>query len=43
MPEVAGQPQAIALYAFAEPLGAMHVGAIGLICAGVVVLAMTGG
>jgi small multidrug resistance pump len=26
-------------YGFAEPLGAMHLGAIGLICAGVVMLA----
>jgi small multidrug resistance pump len=27
-------------YAFAEPMGAMQVGAIGLICMGVVVLAL---
>jgi small multidrug resistance pump len=27
-------------YGFAEPLGAMHLGAIGLICAGVVMLAL---
>jgi len=26
-------------YGFAEPLGGMHVGALGLICAGVVMLA----
>jgi multidrug transporter EmrE-like cation transporter len=27
-------------YGFAEPLGAMHVGALALICAGVVLLAL---
>jgi multidrug transporter EmrE-like cation transporter len=27
-------------YGFAEPLGGMHVGALGLICAGVVMLAL---
>ncbi len=31
---------AIGYYAFAEPVGPMHLGALGLICAGVVMLAL---